>query len=55
MLGCKSAALNAALKRGKTEYCGCEVRYHEEESELDKCLREIEERNRQPYECSRPI
>ena len=54
-IGCTPASLNIALKRGKTEFCGCEVRFHEEESELDKCLREIEERNRQPYECSRPI
>ena len=55
VLGCKSAALNAALKRGKTEYCGCEVRYYQEPTELDKCLSEIEESNREPYECSRPI
>lgn len=54
-IGCTPASLNIALKRGKTEYCGCEVRFHEEESELDKCLREIEERNRKPYEPSRPI
>lgn len=33
---------------------GFEIRWHEdgEESEIDRCLREIEERNRQPYEFS---
>ena len=32
-----------------------EFRYYQEPTEFDKCLREIEERNRQPYEPTPPI
>ena len=62
-----SAAMRAIKGHGSlwyalqhnTPFRGSKVRYHVEEenqqSELDACLKEIEERNKKPYEPSRKI
>lgn len=52
-IGVSQPTLSKYLRQEKP--CnGFEIRWHEdgEESEIDRCLREIEERNRQPYEFS---
>lgn len=49
LVGVTDATLIYCLRLGKP--CnGFEVRDHEELQEIDICLREIEERNRQPYQ-----
>ncbi len=52
-IGVSQPTLSKYLRQEKP--CnGFEIRWHEEgeESEIDRCLREIDERNRQPYEFS---
>ena len=58
-IGCQQNNLSTALNKERETYKGYEIRYHISDNpnqpDLDAVLAEIEERNRQPYECSRPI
>lgn len=50
-LGVSIPTLSKHIESGQ-KLKNCEVRMHMEEEEIDRCLKEIDERNKQPYEFS---